>query len=71
MKNDQGILFDVAMIGPAFLKGPVCCTFLPLNQRQKKIGSREPERLLVKNAYSPYRPIRAGQVFRPKDGFAA
>jgi len=55
MKNDQGILFDVAMIGPAFSEGLVCCIFLSLIQRQKKTGSPEPERLLVKNAYSTYR----------------
>jgi hypothetical protein len=53
--NEQ-LFYDVAMIGPALLEGPVC-TLLPLNQRQEKITSLEPERLLVKNAYSSYRPF--------------
>jgi hypothetical protein len=53
---NEELFYEVAMIGPAFLEGPVCCTLLPLNQRHEKINSLEPERLLVKNAYLSYRP---------------
>lgn len=57
----QECFLMLPMIGPVFLEVPVYFTLLPLNQRQEKINSLEPERLLVNKAYSPYRPKTAGR----------